>query len=68
MFAKRKDLFSNLSMVFFDTTSIYFEGEGGETIGACGLSKDHRPDLKQMVVGAILDDQPGVCRAHDRHP
>lgn len=55
LFAKRRDLFSSLELVFFDTTSIYFEGEGGSTIGAHGHSKDHRPDLKQMVVGAVLD-------------
>ncbi|HXX80819.1 MAG TPA: IS1634 family transposase, partial [Thermodesulfovibrionales bacterium] len=35
--------------------SIYFEGEGGQEIGAYGHSKDHRPDLKQMVVAVILD-------------
>lgn len=55
LFARRKDLFSDLDLVFFDTTSIYFEGEGGETIGQRGHSKDHRPDLKQMVVGMVLD-------------
>ena len=55
LFARRRDLFSDLDMVFFDTTSIYFEGEGGETIGQRGHSKDHRPDLKQMVVGMVLD-------------
>jgi len=44
-------------LVFFDTTSIYFEGQGGETIGQRGYSKDHRPDLKQMIVGAVLDGQ-----------
>ncbi len=38
LFAERRDLFSSRSMVFFDTTSIYFEGEGGETLGAHGLS------------------------------
>jgi len=49
--------------VFFDTTSIYFEGAGGETIGRHGNSKDHRPDCKQMVVGAILDNtgRPICC-------
>jgi len=57
LFLRRRDLFSSLSMVFFDTTSIYFEGEGGETLGERGHSKDHRPDLKQMVVGAVLDNQ-----------
>jgi transposase len=55
LFAQRRDLFSHLDLVFFDTTSIYFEGEGGQTIGQRGHSKDHRPDLKQMVVGVVLD-------------
>jgi hypothetical protein len=57
LFARRRDLFTQLQLVFFDTTSIYFEGGGGETIGQRGHSKDHRPDLKQMIVGAILDGQ-----------
>jgi len=55
LLALRRDLFSDLDLVFFDTTSIYFEGEGGESIGQRGHSKDHRPDLKQMVVGMVLD-------------
>jgi hypothetical protein len=29
MFDERRDLFTGLDLVFFDTTSIYFEGEGG---------------------------------------
>lgn len=57
LFAERRDLFSSLSMVFFDTTSVYFEGEGGETLGEYGLSKDHRGDRKQMVIGVILDER-----------
>ena len=57
LFARRRDLFTQLQLVFFDTTSIYFEGGGGETIGQRGHSKDHRPDLKQMIVGAVLDGQ-----------
>ena len=55
MFDRRRDLFSELELVFFDTTSIYFEGAGGTDLGQHGHSKDHRPDRKQMVVGAILD-------------
>jgi transposase len=55
LFARRRDLFCDLDLVFFDTTSIYFEGEGGQTIGQRGHSKDHRPDLNQMVVGMVLD-------------
>ena len=57
LFARKRDLFSDLALVFFDTTSIYFEGEGGATIGQRGHSKDHRPDLKQMVVGIVIDQQ-----------
>ncbi|MCK4818874.1 IS1634 family transposase, partial [bacterium] len=57
LFTKNRDLFSTLEVVFFDTTSIYFEGEGGHTIGEYGHSKDHRPDLKQMVVGVVLDSE-----------
>lgn len=57
LFARRRDLFSGLQVAFFDTTSLYFEGAGGETLGQRGFSKDHRPDLKQMVVGVILDER-----------
>jgi len=57
LFAGRRDLFSDLSLAFFDTTSLYFEGEGGETIGQYGHNKDHRPDLKQMVVGMVLSGE-----------
>ncbi len=59
LFARRRDLFTSLELVFFDTTSIYFEGEGGETLGRYGYSKDHRPDRKQMIVGVVID-QEGV--------
>jgi len=63
LFARRRDLFSSLELVFFDTTSIYFEGNGGETLGQRGKSKDHRPDLKQMVVGVVIDSEgrPVCC-------
>jgi transposase len=62
LFAARRDLFSAINLVFFDTTALYFEGNGGETIGQYGHSKDHRPDLRQMVVGVVLDDNGNpVC-------
>ena len=63
LFERRRDLFTSLDLVFFDTTSIYFEGEGGESLGQHGHSKDSRPDLKQMVVGAVLDStgRPILC-------
>ena len=57
IFLDQRNLFSGLDLVFFDTTSIYFEGQGGKITGKKGFSKDHRPDLNQMVVGAIIDDK-----------
>jgi transposase len=57
LFDRRRDLFNELELVFFDTTSIYFEGEGGSELGQYGHSKDHRPDRKQMVVGVVIDGQ-----------
>jgi transposase len=62
LFGRRRDLFTEVEIVFFDTTSLYFEGQGGETLGQHGHSKDHRPDLHQMVVGAVLDgDGRPIC-------
>ena len=62
LFRRRRELFTGLDVVFFDTTSIYFEGEGGDELGQRGHSKDHRPDLYQMLVGVVLDsDGRPVC-------
>jgi len=62
LFLRRRHLFSTLELVFFDTTTIYFEGEGGQSLGQRGYNKDHRPDLKQMVVGVVLDNEGrAVC-------
>jgi len=55
LFARRRDLFAELSVVFMDTTSLSFEGKGGEELGRRGHSKDHRPDLNQMIVGLVID-------------
>jgi transposase len=62
LFARQRDLFTGLSLAFFDTTSLYFEGEGGD-IGKRGWNKDHRPDLKQMVLGMVLsgEGRPICC-------
>jgi hypothetical protein len=55
LFAHRRALFADLSVLFMDTTSLYFEGEGGATLGECGDSKDYRPQLHQMIVAVIID-------------
>lgn len=57
LFLLRRNLFTEIELVFFDTTSIYFEGKGGDEIGQYGNSKDHRSDRKQMIVGAVLDNK-----------
>jgi Transposase DDE domain len=55
LFVHRRDLFSELSVVFLDTTSLSFTGAGGESLGERGYSKDHRPDLMQMILGVVID-------------
>ena len=48
LFARRRDLFADLSVVFMDTTSLYFEGEGGAEPRRArpfqGLSATPEPD------------------------
>jgi hypothetical protein len=62
LFAHRRDLLTRLDLVFMDTTSLYFEGAGGQTLGRHGYSKDHRPDLRQMILAVLIDgDGRPVC-------
>jgi transposase len=62
LFERRRSLFSDLSVVLFDTTSLMFYGTVGETLGKHSKSKDHRPDLRQVIVGVVLDgDGPPIC-------
>ncbi len=55
LFERRRDLFSELSVVFMDTTSLAFTGRGGASLGRHGHSKDHRSDLHQMILGVVVD-------------
>ncbi len=57
LFQKHRDLFTELGMVFFDTTSLFFEGQGGRELGQFGYSKDRKSDRHQMIVGIVIDDQ-----------
>jgi Transposase DDE domain len=62
LFVHRRDLLTRLDLVFMDTTSLYFEGAGGQTLGQHGYSKDHRPDLRQMILAVLIDgDGRPVC-------
>ena len=67
LFARRRDLFTDLDLVFFDTTSLFFTGEGGQTLGQYGKSKDHRSDCKQMVLGMVIDGD-GIPVASEMWP
>ena len=62
LFARRRDLFTGLDLVFFDTTSLFFTGDGGQTLARYAKSKDRRNECKQMVLGMVLDgDGIPVC-------
>ncbi|MDX5933030.1 IS1634 family transposase [Acidiphilium acidophilum] len=56
LYAHRRALFGAAVVAFFDTTSLYFEGRGGATLGQRGHSKDYRPQLNQVVLGIVLDE------------
>lgn len=63
LFHYERDLFTQLDLVFFDTTSLYFEGEGPEGLASYGNSKDYRPSSKQMVLGVVMtrEGKPLCC-------
>ena len=46
-------LVTDLSLVLFDTTSIYFEGEGPSGLARHGYSRDRRSDRPQAVLGLL---------------
>jgi hypothetical protein len=59
LFAHRRELFGQIRIAFFDTTSLWFEGQGG-SLGRHGHSKDYRPQSRQVILGVVLDgaDRP----------
>jgi hypothetical protein len=64
LFQRGLDLFnSELDLVFFDTTSTYFEGTSLEGWAKLGKSKDHRPDHLQLVISVVMrrDGFPICC-------
>jgi Transposase DDE domain len=60
LYRHRQPLLGEVSVAFFDTTSLWFEGRGGASLGQRGHSKDYRPHLNQVVLGIVLDgdDRP----------
>jgi transposase len=62
-----RNLFSlKVDIVFYDTTSTYFEGEGPEEISKYGYSKDGKKDNKQILLGIVMAD--GLPIAHHVFP
>lgn len=64
LYSRDLDLFNQtLDLVFFDTTTLYFEGRGPEELAKLGKSKDYRFDHTQVVVGIVMrrDGQPIAC-------
>jgi transposase len=57
LYRHRQPVFGEVSLAFFDTTTLWFEGKGGETLGRRGHSKDYRPHLNQVVLGIVLDGE-----------
>lgn len=59
-----RDLFNrDVSLVFYDLTSSYFEGTHCAK-AQYGYSRDHRPDLVQIEIGLLVDNR-GVPIGHD---
>ncbi len=52
------------TIVFYDLTSSYFEGEEVE-MAKHGYSRDHRPDLLQITLGLVIDRKNGLPLYHD---
>lgn len=65
--AERERTLFNLddTLLLYDLTSTYFEGQGERNPQAQrGYSRDHRPDCKQVVVGLVLNGD-GFPKAHE---
>ncbi len=56
-----------LDLVFWDTTSTYFEGSGPEDLAKYGFSKNKRPDRLQIVIGVLMTKE-GIPVAHQIFP
>jgi len=81
LFRKMKDHFcEDFDVILFDTTSLIYYGDREPDIEdpangdpekkpllARGFSKDHRSDLKQIVVGVLMS-KDGIPLAHEVYP
>lgn len=64
IYDKVVDLFNlDLSLIFYDLTSSYFEGEKCP-LSNWGFSRDHRPDCRQIQIGLVVN-RDGTPIAHE---
>lgn len=55
LYGRLRDLFDfEPDLVFFDITSVYFEGHGPETLAKHGYSRDGKPRNVQVIVGVVM--------------
>jgi hypothetical protein len=55
LFKRLAHLFNlKVDLIFFDTTSVYFETEVEDDLRKRGYSRDRRPDLPQVVIGLAV--------------
>lgn len=48
---------SNVRLVLYDLTSVYFEGHGPEHLAQYGHSRDHRGDRRQIILAVATDTE-----------
>lgn len=53
----------DVTVLFFDVTTLYFEASDSDELRRCGFSKDHRPDQPQIVV-ALTVSRSGIPIAY----
>lgn len=55
LWSRGRDLFNyQVDIALFDTTTVYFEGEGPEGLAKIGKNKDGKHDCHQIIVGVVL--------------
>lgn len=55
LYLRLRDLFSlKVTLILYDITSVYFEGEGPEELAKFGKSKDGKRRNKQVLLGLIM--------------
>lgn len=60
---KRRRVGLKQMLVLLDSTSLYFHGRGGRTLGQHGYSRDKKPQRRQMVLALVIgnDGMPICC-------